>query len=359
MITTNAVQEINILIVSPKAVIMRTWLVDELKGFNINFKLALSCDEGFDLFNKNKPALVIVDGDVEDMNAMSFVTIIKDTAAGNYCKCYLYHVDKILQNTKADFYCINENDAELRETMRAQVRAFLNSRYMKYNHADEIQIAKSKQLEQLPKSINNAFFSVYNIFSPLSELSGDGLDYWLSKDEKGFYGFLFDCTGHDLMSFTQGGSLRMLLKKGCMFFQTGHLSSLSEVFHDVNNDLFDLDVDPMIAAAVMFYIDCENNKLTCCSAGIPSLYLKYTADTELQPFLMKNYLLGFAPNMNYDETEIDLSDVTELMFTSDGFSELFFHRNNLPKENIAKHDDVSAIKIIFKRQHEYSLLKKN
>ena len=111
----------------------------------------------------------------------------------------------------------------------------------------------------------------------------------------------------------------------------------------------------MIAAAVVFYIDCVNGELTCCSAGIPALYIRRTAEPELKPHLMRNYLLGYEPNVDYDEIKVDLSNVEELMFTSDGFSELFFHKNCLPKRNIAKHDDVSAIKINFKRQNNYYL----
>ena len=231
-----AVQEISILIVSPKAAIMKTWLTEYLTGFNITYRLAYTCSEGFDMFVRTQPPLMLVDGEVEDMNAMSFVTIIKDMAAGRESKCYLYHVEKILENTKADFFCVNSDDTQLKETMQAQVRRFLDKRFLKYNHSDEIRIARSRQLEQLPKPLDTPHFSVYNIFSPYSELSGDGLDYWLTKDAKGFYGFLFDCTGHDLLSYSNGGMLRSLLKKGCIFYQTGHLSSLAEVFHDVNND---------------------------------------------------------------------------------------------------------------------------
>ena len=347
--TLKAVQEIVILIVSPEAETMQQWLKEALDNFNIAYCPTHNCHEGFDAFARLKPPLIIVDGNVEDMNAMSFGTIIKDMAVNNDCYLYLYHVEKILQNTKADFFCINERDDELKEAMQAQVRSFLNARFMKYNHSDEINIARSRQLEQLPKPLETPNFNVYNIFSPLSELSGDGLDYWLSKDGKDFFGFLFDCTGHDINSNIQGGTLRAFIKKGCMFFHTRYLQSLADVFHDVNNDLFELDAEPLVAAAIIFYIDCEKNVMTCCSAGIPAFYMRRVGEDMLKPVMLKNYLLGYEPDVVYDEIEVNLNDVEEIMFTSDGFSELFYHKKDLPKKNIAKHDDVSAIKINIKR----------
>lgn len=352
---TRPPQMVHILIVSPKSGIMRNDLTESLEDFYVFFHTAYTCSEGFDLFDKYNPSLVIVDGYVEDMNAMSFVTILKDMVLTNGddgfdYKVYLYQVEKILRNTKADFYCINDNDDEVRETMQAQVRSFLNEHFMKYNHSDEIDVARLKQLEQLPKPIKTDDFIIYNIFSPFFELSGDGLDYWLTKNKKSFYGFLFDCTGHDFNSYVEGNKLRALLKQTFInYYHTNRFKKLSDVFVLVNKYLFDVDENPLLAAAIIFHIDVEKNELICVSAGIPAFYVRYTAQPSMKPIKLRNFNLGVINDVDFDELKMSLDNVEEIMFTSDGFSELFGHKDNLPKADIAKHDDVSAVKVIFKR----------
>ena len=342
----------NILIVSPQPQKMTEWLKDIINDFNVRLHRAYTCMDGYNLLERYHPIIIIVDGMVEDMNAMSFVSIVKDVSEyGNNCKLLLYNVERILQNTKADFYCLTSNEIELRETMQAQVRTFINNRLMQFNHSDEIQIARHRQLEQLPRAIDTDLFYVYNIFSPFGELSGDGLDYWLTESQVGFCGFLFDCTGHDLVSYTQGTTIRTLIKKDFTFYspKDGLFKSLSDVFVDVNNDLFNLDNDPIVAAAIIFCLDLEKQELVCCSAGIPAFYVRHTGQTHLEPIMLQNYILGCEYGVGYEETRLKLDDIEEIMFTSDGFSELFLHKNQLPKPNIAKHDDVSAIRIMFKR----------
>ena len=188
-----------------------------------------------------------------------------------------------------------------------------------------------------------------NVYSPFSELSGDGLDYWTGEDEHGLYGLLFDCTGHDIVSFLQVGEIRALLKKGCKYYQSNVYKSLSEIMQNVNTDLFGLHGDDTICtAAIIFYFDFKKNILHYCSAGIPGFYVKYQNAAVIKKIECRNYLIGYTPDATFKTQTLALNDVNEVIFSSDGFSELLFIKGNI---DLAKHDDVSAILITLKRDN--------
>lgn len=80
-------------------------------------------------------------------------------------------------------------------------------------------------------------------------------------------------------------------------------------------------------------------------------------DTAYRQIECENPLIGFAPNeMLVDvigdnpfvERQLKITDINEIIFSSDGFNEIVYHHDDLPKK-MAKHDDVSAITIKLKR----------
>ena len=103
------------------------------------------------------------------------------------------------------------------------------------------------------------------------------------------------------------------------------------------------------AAAVAFYVNFKENQLKYCTAGIPSFFVKYVGEHGYDKIDCCNYLLGMFQDVSFDEKELSLVGIDELVFSSDGFSEILYHQHELDAFQEAKHDDVSAITIQLKR----------
>ena len=110
-----------------------------------------------------------------------------------------------------------------------------------------------------------------------------------------------------------------------------------------NNNLYFKETK--IGEDVIFYFDFEKNILHYCSAGIPSFYIK--RGSKMEEILMENYLIGYEPDVGFDEKALELEDIDEIIFSSDGLSELLF--KDMQDTDPAKHDDVSAILVKLKR----------
>ena len=304
--------------------------------------------EGLEQFMRLHPVLTIIDACLADLNGMSLASIIKDTRHGVDATIYLYNIRKILRNTKADFFFVAENDAELRTSLQAQLHTFLEKRFMEKMHSSEILRAEKQQYDALPPPLENNIFKVSTLFSPMAKLSGDCYDYWLGDDSNGLYGFLLDCTGHDIASSTHVGMVRSFLKKSCKMFQIGVLGNdIREVVSEVNNDMFTVDADPTPACAVVFYIDFTKNTLDYCTAGIPTFYIRENG--VIKPVECSNFTLGCIDGAEYTSQTMTLENIDEIIFSSDGFSELMFHNDSIEEADIAKNDDVSAVTIWLKR----------
>lgn len=336
-----------ILIISQEAKKLLNWLESIIADYNIDYSLAESGISGIEKYNTCKPCLVFIDCHLKDINGMSLASIIKDTENGSKCSVYLYNTDKILRNTKADYYFLTLNENELKANITLRTEQFFDERFMKKQHSKELEQAKIRQYEHLPEAIDNNIFKINMLFSPFGELSGDGLDYWFVENKNGLYGLLFDCTGHDINSHTMSEQIRTLLKKALRLYQLGVFEKLSDVMVDINNDLFDIEINPVPTAAIIFHIDFKDGILRYCTAGIPAFYVKQYGDTDFKEINTANYLLGYETHVQFEEDNMYLENIDEIIFSSDGFSELLY--GQLPKEDIAKHDDVSAIMVRLKR----------
>lgn len=346
------------LIVSTDTTKLADWLKTWTKQYKVTVQVASSAIEGFILAEKYMPSLVIVDSKLKDMNGMSFVTILKDSSFGDKITVYLYNLSKILDNTKADYFLTSSNEQEFCNVLHAQVDQFFNRRFWENFQGTEYLRAKLTQKEQIPDPIETTRFRISNIFSPLAELSGDGFDYWVGENQRGLYGLLFDCTGHDITSFMQTSGIRTLLKKDCKLYQMGFTSytSLAEIMKDVNSDLFAIEPNPEPVSAMVFHVDFEQNVLHYCSAGIPSLLYKRAGDTDYQAILTRNYLLGYDEDVDFEDGTLPLDDVNELIISTDGFFEKISVKDKeVSMPSIAKHDDVTAIIIQLKREGEKTL----
>ena len=214
-----------ILIVSGSPKKVAGWVASFVSHHSIEVLCATSGMEGYEIFEREKPFLLLVDADLPDMTGASLATVLKDTQDGRNTTIYLYNVHRILQNTKADFYFTAQDDKELHEIMKAQIQSFMDKHYLSDAQSHDIMMAVARQYAQLPKPIHTDTIEVRTLFSPMSDLSGDNFDYWLDLNRNHLYGFLLDCTGHGIARFTQVGSVRTVLKKPCSVYQHRYLPS--------------------------------------------------------------------------------------------------------------------------------------
>jgi len=346
---------LRILVVSPKAEEIREWIKDKVSPrFNTTIHIALDGVEGLHKVQKYMPVFIIADNKLPDMNGMSFASVVKDTVEGQESSVLIFGVDAFLPHSKAEIYLPPLDDQQLNIFLAAHIDSFFNSKYFTAAHREEYESRKNEQLKQLPKQLDNDWVSISTIFSPYDELSGDGFDYWIapksSQDEGILYGFLYDCTGHGPESYPFVSSIRKLLKKNLQLYELHRFKSLADVMKKSNSVIMDStpgnELTP--AAAVAFYVNFKDNKLKYCTAGIPSFYVKYIGEHGYEKMDCRNYLLGMFPDVDYDEKEMSLNGVDELVFASDGLTELLYNHDE-DGYGEAKHDDVSAVTIKVKR----------
>lgn len=340
-----------ILVVSRTPQKVAGWLSEWTMKYKVSVHSATTGISGLARFEELKPTLLVVDDDLPDMRGMSFTTTIKDGRLGKDTTIYLYNLSSIFRNAKADYFLVRTSEEEFRQQLHAQITRFYDEKYMETLHSAELARAKKLQYSQLPPPVQTNHFHVNNIFSPMTELSGDGFDYWTGEDQNGLYGLLFDCTGHDIVSFSQCGSIRTLLKKACKLYQMGldGYETLDKVMADVNADTFSIDTDPEPVSAIVFHFDSKKNLLRYCAAGIPGILTRKDGENQYRVRSISSYLIGYEPDATYEEEQLDLTGINSVIFSSDGFYELVFHDKEVSEAAIAKHDDVSAIIIELNR----------
>lgn len=339
------------------------WLREWVEKHRARVDVAANAVDALRLYKEFSPSLIIIDNELPDMNGMSLASIIKDGEDGDKVTLILYNMKRILGGAKADVYLPKTTtEAELMDALKAQVVSYFDARYLKAMHSEELHRAKLRQYSLLPSVIQTKQFRVSNVYSPMNELSGDGLDYWIGEDSRGLYGFLFDCTGHDFVSFAQGGSVRGILKKTLRLYQYSqdgkkglgveNCSTLASAMKEFNEFLFLVDKNPEPVSVILFHLNFAQGIFRFCSAGIPAILYRRTGETRHLPLRANNYLIGYEEGVNFTEQELSLTGIDEVIVSSDGFYELVFkgEAEAALSDTIAKHDDVSAIMIELTRE---------
>ncbi len=322
-----------------------------VKQYNVSIVVEDSSVSGIVRFQTLLPCLVMIDNDVEDMVGLSAAAIIKEAVLKEQyvCAVYVTGVTKFLENIRADRIFSN-TEPDSNKILIASVRAYLENRVNQMARSEEIKRAKNNQKDILPNPLLNDQFDIVPIFSPYHELSGDGIDYWYEESTNKISGFVFDCTGHDLVSFLQSGEIRAMLHGVWRFYNVGFYKNLSEVMKAVNDQLFDLYHERCVpVAAVLFEFDFNEKVINFCPAGIPNYLIRHKGETQRKEIALSSFLLGFLENRTYETSSISLDNVEEVIFSTDGFSELLqVNQAGGPPRLRAKHDDVSAVLVKLK-----------
>lgn len=319
------------------------FMIQKIKGLlgsissDIEFYTTIYPLEGITLFKEHEPEIVLLDANMPDMNGFALCSILRKMKDGHKAKMYMVTANAMEEHIEQafhvgfDYYFMKP----IKESLFLGIfKNYFESKNVSSDLYLELCQARNKQEEMLPKKIEMPAFTVDYIFSPYGEVSGDFVDFWLSQDKNRIQGFLFDVAGHEIASAMQVFEIRVLFKQG---FGLG--LKVNEVLSYVNRELFKVRDEPEVVAGLAFELDFRTMMLDFVSAGIPKFFL--FEKKKIEPMDMVGSLLGFKENACYVKKSICVKSVSEIIFSSDGFSELL--SGHVMKRE--KHDDVSAVMI--------------
>lgn len=331
-----------ILYISPQGDKLEATIKQEL-GEDVDFHESPTGMTGLFEFQGVRPSITIVDEELNDVSGLSIASILKDIGIPN-CLIYVVIHNELLENTKADRYIdasikpdifVQQIRADI-EKIRADIEANEDS--------DGLEYAAYQQLSMLPKFITGKIFRAEYVFSAFDKLSGDSLNFWYDKDKEWLLGYLFDCEGHNVASFGQVGSTWTLLRKNMGDYQNGEFATLSEAMESVNKDYFNLTPIKSLVPVIAFCFDFKKKEMRYCPAGIPCLFIKKKDEAQYSPMSLKSSLIGYEQDSSFEEFTLSLSGIEDVIFTSDGLSDLYSDKKE-DELGIAKHDDVSAVHV--------------
>ena len=299
--------------------------------------------DGIFSYNRYLPCIVIVEDTLPDMRGSSVCSILRDSVYGKDIANIFFIGDSksYLYSTYADFFFSKPLQLELLGTVFKEY--FHQKKISSPEFVGQIGNAKRKQRNELPKGLDTPQCIVNHVFSAYSELSGDGLDYWVGENHADIYGFIFDNTGHDLLAYAQTSAIKTMLKISFNLYQNGMIPTLGRILYDLNNNLFTVfDDDPSPVAVILFHISFEEKVLHYTPANMPCFYVDYGEGfTKIK---MRNAVIGGFRSVNYDNFSLPLDGIQRILFASDGMSELLtLDTEEEPPSDLAKHDDVSGI----------------
>lgn len=348
----------DILIITKEKDIIKKILISQI-GNNHQILTTDNPITGLSLYNTLKPSVLFIDDDLDKINGIVFCQIIKELMVKNSISykdltIFMFLSKQNINNTKLkdlniNYFISTPIDKDL---FTLQIATFFNNFKLGFNTTLEETVKKAQinQAETLPNfiEIENETLSVNYIYSPYLNLSGDLFNYWLDEDNKFLYGYLFDCTGHDLIAWRQTAKIKTIFNYAFRFYDKKVFKSLIEVMNNINEEiLFQMDTDSDTSAyvvAIIFKLDIQNKKLYYIPAGMPNILLK--DKLEYKEIELCSNLLGFSTD-NYQEEVLDVSNAEEIVFCTDGLSDL------LTLDNIQnKKDDITAIFIKLKNVFE-------
>lgn len=265
----------DILIISKEKDIIKKILISQI-GNNHQILTTDNPITGLSLYNTLKPSVLFIDDDLDKINGIVFCQIIKELMVKNSISykdltIFMFLSKQNINNTKLKDLNINYFIATPidKDLFTLQIATFFNNFKLGFNTTLEETVKKAQinQAETLPNfiEIENETLSVNYIYIPYLNLSGDLFNYWLDEDNKFLYGYLFDCTGHDLIAWRQTAKIKTIFNYAFRFYDKKVFKSLIEVMNNINEEiLFQMDTDSDTSAyvvAIIFKLDIQNKKL--------------------------------------------------------------------------------------------------
>ena len=330
---------------SPSILLIQTQpenLADRLQkifGESVQIRASTTGLSGLDAYQQHHPFIVLVDSELPDLSGMSVATILSDIENAPHRLIYLLVHGPLLEHTRADRYVLADTPHDI---LLQQIQTDVNQ-MIGQKTSESYQDAVQMQNDMLPRAIVTNDFRVGSIFSAYNRLSGDSINFW--ENDGKLYGYLADCEGHDLASYGQVGSTWLSLKKAMWSYQVGIHKTLADVMAAVNQDYVTLYDRTTIVPSIAFCLDCRQNVLKYCPAGIPSILIQRQGTEFYECQTLQSPLLGYEMDSKFHECHLSLAGITRIVLSSDGLSDLLLTEWQQDPLLISKHDDVSAIYI--------------
>lgn len=338
---------------------MNNYMSNMLKTIGCKVICALNGLEGVKLYQEYKPDIVMIDAVMPVMDGFNACATIRHMEGGKDALIYMIttktdaeSVERAFDAGCDDYFAkpILQSVFATRMKKILEEKSFGKSCEIASGIQSELSEARKLQMALLPKPVAEELVKVNYVYSPYDQVSGDFLDYWFDEEGNMMYGYVLDVTGHSIASAMQVFALRML------FCQCGRSGSLSNMLEYINIEMFRNDKKRLMATAIVFCIDITEKILHYASAGISPFYL--IGKDRVQTVETAGFPLGLKRFTSYRTHTIAIPDIKEIIFASDGFTEIIKESEELIKgipEIKAKHDDATAVFISLEkkeRSHE-------
>lgn len=329
---------------------MQVYMTSLLRQVGLEVIYAPDGPAGIKLFEQQQPAIVLVDANMPLMDGITVCSLIRQTEAGKYALIYMMTSRPDLEHVERA-YAVGVDEYFTKPILEPVFLARIKKSIKEKHHMSENKIlrndlnkAQTVQAAMLPAVLHTDWVSVEFVYRPCGLVSGDCIDFWLSEDEQTVYGYVFDVAGHGFSSAMQVFAIRMLF---CQARQkkAGDICAMLEY---VNAEMF-RNNRPAMVAAIVFAVHRRQRLLEYVSAAISPFYVRRGAD--LSAVSVAGFPLGYKRDAPYVKKSLPLKGVDELVFGSDGFSEIV----DCETKDICNDDDISAIMLkLIEKQEEPS-----
>ena len=186
---------------------------------------------------------------------------------------------------------------------------------------EELEKARQLQLSMLPKEVpkvDNLDIAVY--MKTATEVGGDYYDFSQCEDGT-LFATIGDATGHGI-----NAGMVVTTTKSLFFSTVRERDPLA--FYKYSNETIDELYDGDLLMALQL-LRIKDRKLTLISGGMPPAYYYHAKKGEIEEILVKAMPLGAFPGFPYKEMDFELKPGDTLLFSSDGFAELFNENGNM------------------------------
>lgn len=187
--------------------------------------------------------------------------------------------------------------------------------------AKELEEARELQLSMLPKKLPEIFnLEIAAYMKPATEVGGDYYDFHVAPDGT-LTMAVGDATGHGL----KAGSVVTATKS--LFHAFADEKDITKVFRQLSRSLKAMNLRGLFMAMTMLKI--KDNQVQISSAGMPATLIYRAATKQVEEIFIKAMPLGSIVKFPYEQRQISLSPDDCLVIMSDGFPEMFNHRNEM------------------------------
>jgi phosphoserine phosphatase RsbU/P len=179
----------------------------------------------------------------------------------------------------------------------------------------EIEIARRIQESNLPAAIRlPKEIIIASRYVPMSTVAGDFYDVQI-KDDHGIGILIADVSGHGVGAALIGSMLKI-----CFASHASRIDDPAYVLTEINR-ILQGKIETSFITACLVFIDFKRELLRYSNAGHPPVLLQRNANHEIIRLAHANTIIGPFPQIEYENTELNLQKGDRLVLYTDGIVE--------------------------------------